>query len=148
MASGPASSSTNPGPSQVQTSNTQSPRSQGQFIQTIAVNMTPLAVAADTSAEQSFGSNGVSQATAATGIIPGDVILNVSAPSLTAGLGIGEWRVDTSTADLFYVAWQNSTAASLTPPSGYYLITVFRFNLSNGETPATFKTLPSELTLA
>lgn len=136
----------NPGPAVVQTANTQSPRGQFTFIQTIAVNMTPLAVAANTSAEQSFGSSGASQATAATGILPGDVILNVGAPSLTAGLGIVEYRVDTSTLDKFYVAWQNSTAGSLTPPSGYYLVTVGRFNPSTSVTPATLSTLPSALT--
>ena len=148
MATGPASSSTNPGPATVQTSNTQSPRGQAQFIQTIAVSMTPIAVAADTTAEQSFGSSGVTQATAATGIMPGDVILNVSAPSLTAGLGVVEARVDTATPDKFYVAWSNSTAGSLTPASGEYLITVFRFNQSTSVTPQTFSTLPSQLTLA
>lgn len=148
MASGPASSSTNPGPALVQTSNTQSPRGQAQFIQTIAVSMTPLSVAADTSAEQSFGSSGASYVTAATGILPGDVIMNVSAPSLIAGLGIVEWRVDTATQDKFYVAWQNSTTGALTPPSGEYLITVWRYNLSTSVTPQTFSTLPNQLTLA
>lgn len=70
--------SVNPGPSSQTTVNTQSPYSPQLTIQTIAVSLTPLSVATITTAEQSFGLNGVSQATAATGIKAGDVIVGVS----------------------------------------------------------------------
>lgn len=136
----------NPGPASTVTSNTQSPRGQFTFIQTIAVSMTPLSVATITTAEQSFGSNGVSQATAATGILPGDVILNVAPPSLVAGVGICGYRVDTATADKFYVQFVNPTAGSVTPASGIYLITVGRYSSSTSTTPGTFSTLPAALT--
>lgn len=137
--------STNPGPAVESTVNTSLPRSFFQFIQTIAVSITPVAVTANTSAEQSYGASGASFATAATGILPGDIITAVSPPSLTAGLGLGYSRVDTATADKFYMQWQNSTAGSLTPPSGIYLITVGRFLQSISTTPGTFSTLPSSV---
>lgn len=136
----------NPGPALVSTVNTQSPRGTEQFIQTIAVAITPTALVASTSAEQSYGLNGATFATAATGILPGDVILAVNHPSLTAGTGIGGFRVDTSVVDKFYVVWTNSTAATPTPASGTYLITVARFNQSTSVTPATFSSLPASLT--
>ncbi len=138
--------STNAGPSIVQTVNTQPPRSAEQFIQTIGVSLTPLAVATITTAEQSFGSNGVSQATAATGILPGDVILAINPPSLVAGVSLASFRVDTATADKFYVTFVNPTAGSVTPVSGVYLITVARFNQSTTVTPGTLSTVPTSIT--
>lgn len=137
----------NPGPATIQTTNTQSPRSAEQFIQTIAVSMTPLAVATITTAEQSFGSSGVSQVTAATGILAGDVILAINPPSLTAGVGISGFRVDTAVNDKFYVQFVNPTAGSVTPPTGTWLITVARFNTSTSATPGTFSSLPATVTL-
>lgn len=137
---------TNPGPAIAQSANTQSPRGDFQFIQVIGVNMTPVGVSANTSAEQSFGSAGASQATAATGILPGDVLLSVSPPSLTAGTGIVGYRVDTSTADKFYVEFSNMTSGSLTPASGVWLVVVGRLNSSTTTTPGTLSTLPASLT--
>lgn len=138
----------NPGPASVATVNTQSPRATLQFIQTIAVSMTPLSVATITVAEQSFGLNGVSQATAATGILAGDVIVGISPPATVAGVGISQFRVDTSVNDKFYVSWVNPTAGSLTPTSGIYLITVMRYSASGGgATPGTLSSLPSAITL-
>lgn len=133
-------------PAQTQTPNLQAPVSGERTIQTIAVTMTPVAVATITVAEQSFGANGVSFVTAATGILPGDVILAVNPPATVAGVGISQFRVDTSVTDKFYVAWVNPTAGSLTPTSGIYLVTVARFNTSVGtSTPGTFSGLPSSL---
>jgi len=136
----------NPGPAAIITVNTQSPRSAEQLIQTIAVNMTPLIVATITTAEQSFGLNGVSQVTAATGILAGDVVLAINPPSLVAGVAISQFRVDTAVNDKFYVTFVNPTAAGVTPASGLYLVTVARFNSSASTTPGTFSTLPSAVT--
>lgn len=138
----------NPGPAVINTVNTESPRGFVQFIQTIAVSMTPVAVATITTAEQSFGSNGVTQATAATGILAGDIILSVVPPSLTAGVGICGWRVDTATNDKFYVEFVNPTAGSVTPPSGTWLITVARLIQSVTTTPGTLSSLPSSIVTA
>lgn len=137
---------TNAGPSAEVTINTVPVRSPLATIQTIAVSMTPLAVATITTAEQSFGSNGVSQATAATGILAGDVILGVSAPSLVAGVSVASFRADTAVNDKFYVTFVNPTAGSVTPVSGVYLVTVARFIQSASVTPGTFSTLPSSVT--
>jgi len=133
----------NPGPATIVTVNTQSPYSTERTIQTIAVSMTPVAVATITTAEQSFGANGVSQATAATGILAGDVILAVNPPSMTAGVGISGFRVDTATNDKYYVQFVNPTAGSVTPPSGTWLITVARYSSSVSVTPGTLSSLPS-----
>src|SRR5689334_19903036 len=104
----------NPGPATNTTVNTESPRSTHQTIQTIGVSLTPSAVSTVTAPEQTF--SGLS-----TGILPGDVILNVSPPSVTAGVGIAGARVDTLVADKFYIQFVNPTAGSLTPPAGIYL---------------------------
>lgn len=133
----------NPGPATIVTVNTQSPYSTERTIQTIAVSMTPVAVATITTAEQSFGSAGVSQATAATGILAGDVILAVNPPSMTAGVGISGFRVDVAVNDKFYVQFVNPTAGSVTPPTGTWLITVARYSQSVSVTPGTLSTLPS-----
>lgn len=136
----------NPGPASIQTVNTQPPRSTEQFIQTIAVSLTPVAVATITTAEQSFGANGATQATAATGILAGDVILAVNSPSLVAGVALANARVDTAVNDKFYLTFVNPTAGSVTPASGVYLITVARFVQSVSTTPGTLSSLPSSIT--
>lgn len=136
----------NPGPANTQTINTQPPRSTLQTIQTISVNMTPVAVATITTAEQSFGANGATQATAATGILPGDVIIGVSPPSLVAGVTPTVGRVDTAVADKFYIQFVNPTAGSVTPPAGQWLITIARYNQSTSTTPGTLASLPATVT--
>lgn len=136
---------TNPGPGSSSTTNTQSPYSTSQFVQTIGVQMTPAAVATITTAEQSFGLNGVTNVTAATGIRQDDVILSVSAPSLVAGVGIVGWRNDGSVDDKFYLSFTNPTAGSVTPVAGIYLVTVARYNASTLG-PATLAGLPTNIT--
>ena len=137
----------NPGPVTVQTVNTQSPRSAEVFVQTIAVTLTPLIVATITTAEQSFGSAGVSFVSAATGILAGDVILAINSPSLVAGVAIANFRVDTAVNDKFYITFVNPTAGGVTPVSGVYLITVARFSQSATTTPGTLSSLPATITL-
>ena len=135
----------NPGPAVLNTVNTEPPRSTFQFVQTIAVSMTPAATATITVAEQSFGLNGTA-ATAATGILAGDVILGVSPPSTVAGVGISQFRCDVAVNDKFYVSFVNPTAGSLTMPSGTYLITVGRYIPSASLTPGTLSSLPATIT--
>ena len=138
----------NPGPASQVTVNTESPRGFVQFIQTLSIAMTPVALAASTATEQSFGSNGVSFVTAATGILAGDVITSVSAPSAVAGVVIGGWRVDTAVNDKFYVTFGNCTAGTPTPASGQYLVTVSRLIQSVTTTPGTLTTLPAAVVTA
>ncbi len=122
--------SVNPGPASQTTVNTQSPYSPEVTVQTIAVNLTPLSVATITTAEQSFGLNGVSQVTAATGIKAGDVIIGVNPPGMTTGVVVANARVDASVDDKFYLEFVNPTAGAVVPLTGLYLLTVARFNQS------------------
>jgi hypothetical protein len=123
--------SVNPGPAVTTTVNTQSPYSPELTLQTIAVNLTPVSVATITTAEQSFGANGVTQVTAATGIKAGDVIVGVSPPGMTTGVVVANGRVDPAVDDKFYLEFVNPTAGGVVPLTGLYLITVGRFNQSN-----------------
>lgn len=136
---------TNLGPAVAATVNLQVPYSSGVTVQTISVLITPVATATITVAEQSFGANGASFATAATGIRAGDVILAVSPPSTVAGVGISQFRVDTAVNDKFYISFVNPTAGGLTMPSGQYLITVARFSQSISTTPGTLSSLPATI---
>jgi len=76
-----------------------------------STTLTPVAVAADTSAEQTF---------TVTGLVTGQCVV-VNGPEPTAGTGIVNARV--SAADTLALTFGNFTAASLTPTSGVYLIT-------------------------
>jgi hypothetical protein len=120
----------NPGPSSQTTVNTQSPYSPEVTIQTIAVNLTPISVATIVAAEQSFGSAGVSQVTAATGIKAGDVIIGVNSPALGTAVAVVGARVDPAVDDKFYLQFVNPTAGALVPSAGLYLLTIARFNQS------------------
>lgn len=122
--------SVNLGPSSQTTVNTQSPYSTSVTFQTIAVALVPLSVATIVAAEQSFGLNGVSQVTLATGIKAGDVIVAVNPPSLGTAVGLASFRNDLTVDDKFYITWINPTAGALVPTAGTYLITVARFNQS------------------
>jgi len=135
----------NPGPAVLNTTNTQPPRSTLQTLQTIAVSITPTQIASASSVEQSYGLNGATYVTAATGILAGDVIVAINPPSTAASCSIGGFRVDTSTNDKFYIDWVTS-ASTITPPSGTYLITVARFISSVSTSPGTFSSLPSSIT--
>lgn len=133
--------SVNPGPSVTTTVNTQSPYSTEVTIQTIAVSLTPVSVATITTAEQSFGAAGVTQVTAATGILAGDVLVAVNAPSHVAGVVLANCRVDPAVNDKFYLTFVNPTAGGVVPASGLYLLTVMRFNQSNRTNGTTLATM-------
>ena len=113
--------SINPGPASTTTANTQSSVSNLMTLETLQVNLgSPAAVAANTSAEQTFSGLG-------TGLRAGDVIVAVSKPTAQAGLAIVGWRADTAVADKFYVTFGNFTASPITPTaSQVYAITIAR----------------------
>jgi hypothetical protein len=90
----------------------QPPQDQGDL--TFRPTLTPAAVAQATSAEQTF---------ALPGLVVGDVVV-VNPPSLVAGLAIAHARV--SAVDTLAIAWINTTAGSLTPASGTYLVDATR----------------------
>jgi hypothetical protein len=77
----------------------------------VSVTLSPAAVAADTSAEQTFS---------VPGVAVGDVVF-VNKPTAQAGLGIVGARV--SAANQIAVTFVNATAASITPTASQsYLI--------------------------
>lgn len=85
-----------------------------QSIWVLAVPLTPAAVAANTSAEQTFAVNGLQV---------GDVI-NVDKPTVQAGLGIINNRAGANT---LYIGFSNNTASSITPTAGeVYAVSVLR----------------------
>jgi hypothetical protein len=77
--------------------------------------LTPAAVGANTSAEQAFTVGGLNA---------GDVVAVNLQATQTAGLGIVNSRV--SAADVLAITFQNSTAGSLTPVVGLYVVNVQR----------------------
>lgn len=81
------------------------------------LKLSPVAVAANTVAEQTFTATGI-------GLLVGDGV-DVSKPTTQAGLGIVNARV--SAADTLAVAFVNATASSITPTaSEVYQVTVVR----------------------
>lgn len=89
----------------------------GSTLQQIAVytpSLTPVAVAANTVAEQTF---------TVTGLTTADRVI-VNHPAITAGVGPISARV--SAANTLAVAFANNAAGSLTPAAGVYAITAIR----------------------
>lgn len=107
----------NPGPNVSTTPDTvQSPIGNIQKIGRFALTLTPSAVSATTAPVQNFASTGI-------GLLTTDTVI-VTPPSTTAGVAPAVAYV--SAADQLSIQFVNPTAGSLTPPSGTYLVTVFR----------------------
>jgi hypothetical protein len=80
------------------------------------LTLSPVQVAANTTAEQTFTVNGLKT---------GDIILALNKPTNQAGLGIVNYRV--SAANTLAVAFSNNTASPITPTaSEKYLVAVMR----------------------
>ena len=75
-----------------------------QALKAYATALSPVAVAANTTAEQTFTVNG---------LVAGDTVLAVNKPTAQAGLGIVGWRV--SAANTLAITFSNNTAAPITP---------------------------------
>ena len=81
----------------------------------ISVTLSPAAVSADTTAEQTFTVNG---------LLPGDMAV-VTKPTAQAGLGVVGSRV--SAANTLAITFSNNTGGSITPTaSEVYLVLVSR----------------------
>lgn len=123
-------SSTNAGPSTTSTANT------GGGIGNIAIDvlmqsaLTPSAVSANTTAEQTF---------TVTGLAVGDVVAAINKPTAQAGLGIVGFRV--SAANTLAITFSNNTAGSITPTAGESYV----FKISRPM--ASFSSLPTALPL-
>ena len=82
----------------------------------LQATLTPVAVGATTAAEQTF---------TIPGLLPGDQISDVGLQAAwTTAVAVTNWR--TTSTGLLAVSYYNSTAGSLTPQSGVYLIEVNR----------------------
>lgn len=81
----------------------------------VGPSLTPIAVAGATAAEQSF---------TVLGLLVGDFVEVNFNGAQTAGIGIGNTRV--SAVNTLTVEFTNSTAGSLTPAAGTYLVNVMR----------------------
>lgn len=125
-------SSTNLGPASTTTGNT------GGGIGNIALDvlmqaaLTPAAVAANTSAEQTF---------TVTGLAVGDVVGVINKPTAQAGLGIVGCRV--SAANTLAITFANFTAGSLTPTAAE----VYAFKISRAM-QSYVGNLPTQLPLS
>jgi len=107
----------NPGPNYAQLPDTvQMPTGNIWKVGRFSITITPSAVATITAPVQTFAATGI-------GLLTTDTVL-VTPPSVTAGVTIGATYV--SAADTLAIQFVNPTAGSLTPPSGAYIITVFR----------------------
>ncbi len=89
---------------------------QGLQIAQLSQSLDVAAVAANTSAEQTF---------TVAGLDTGDLVF-VSKPSASAGLGVVNARV--SAADTLAITFMNVTAAPIDPAAEAYKILVIRFN--------------------
>lgn len=109
---------TNPGPVVVTTPDTvQGPVGNIQKIGVFSLKLSPVAVLANTVAEQAFAATGI-------GLLTTDAV-DISKPTTQAGLGIVNCRV--SALDTLAVAFVNATASSITPTaSEIYTVTVTR----------------------
>jgi len=83
------------------------PRGNINELQIVSVALTPSAVSANTTAQQTF---------TVTGVKVGDVVVAVEKPSHQAGLGIVGFRV--TAADTVGITFSNNTGAGITPTAG------------------------------
>lgn len=77
--------------------------------------MNPGSINADTTVELTF---------TLPGLLTSDVVFNVTKPTLTAGIDIGNIRV--STVNTVAITFQNSTASPIDPPAETYTFLIFR----------------------
>lgn len=107
----------NPGPNvSTQPDTTQSPIGNVQKIGVFSIALTPVAVAANTTAEQTFANTGI-------GLLVTDNV-DASKPSFQAGLGIVNVRV--SAVDTLAITYINATASPITPTAETYQVAVTR----------------------
>lgn len=83
------------------------PRGNINELQIVSVALTPSAVGANTTAQQTF---------TVAGVKVGDVVVAVENPSHQAGLGIVGARV--TAADTVGITFSNNTGAGITPTAG------------------------------
>lgn len=124
----------NPGPASDLPDFPQSPIGNIQKWGLFQLALTPVAVGANTTAEQTFSATGIGLSTGGfPTVLPGDFVW-VNKPTAQAGLGIVGVRV--SAADTLAITYVNDTAGSLTPTAETYLVLLAR-RQANWAAPAT-----------
>ena len=118
----------NPGPNSASLPDTvQMPTGNIWKVGVFNITLSPISVAPNTSAEQTFATTGI-------GLLTTDLVV-VQKPTSQAGLVMGGTRV--SSADTLAINFGNLTAATITPtPSQVYTVGVFRVQ-PNWTAPAT-----------
>jgi hypothetical protein len=107
----------NPGPNSASLPDTvQMPTGNIWKVGRFAITLTPAAVLTITAVAQTFAATGI-------GLLTTDTVV-VTPPSTTSGVIQGAAYV--SAADTLAIQFVNPTVGSVTPPSGIYLVTVFR----------------------
>lgn len=127
---------TNPGPATDLSDFPQSSIGNIQKVGVFQIALTPSAVSANTTAEQTFAATGIGLATsgALPSLAPQDFVW-VNKPTAQAGLGIVGARV--SANDTLAITFSNNTGAGITPTAGeLYMVFVAR-RQSYWQAPAT-----------
>jgi hypothetical protein len=107
----------NPGPNGANLPDTvQAPMGNLWKVGRFAITLAPAAVATVTAPVQTFAATGI-------GLLTTDSVV-VTPPSATAG--VAQAAAWVSAADTLSIQFVNPTAGSLTPPTGIYLVDVFR----------------------
>lgn len=123
-------SNTNPGPATTSTPITGTPITDLSVSAILAVSLTPSAVAANTSAEQTF---------TVTGLKAGDYV-GVNKAAAQAGLGIVGCRV--SATDTLAITFGNFTASPITPTAAEtYTVHIARLGSSYSTAPTSLPLL-------
>lgn len=107
----------NPGPAITSTPEPQSSIGNLQKHAVLTVALTPTAITASTTSQQSFSALGL-------GLQVGDIVAVLAPPSFVAGVSYGASTV--TAADTVQITFANATAGTPTPPSGNYVIEVLR----------------------
>ena len=107
----------NPGPAITSTQESFAPMTNVVKGGVFSLTLTPVAVATITTAAQNFASTGI-------GLVVGDYVSVAFNGAQTAGVGVLDAYV--SAADQLTIRFVNPTAASVTPASGTYLVSVQR----------------------
>lgn len=98
------------------------------YLNLLGITLSPVAVGANTTAEQTF---------TVKGLFTTDVIVSITKPTAQAGLGIVGFRV--SAADTLAITFSNNTGGGITPTAGQlYKVLVARPSNPGQSLPTTF----------
>jgi hypothetical protein len=125
----------NPGPASDLPDFPQSSIGNVQKVGLFQITLSPSAVAANTTAEQTFAATGIGLSTGGfPSVLPGDFVAVIK-PTAQAGLGIVGARV--SANDTLAITFSNNTAGSITPTASEVYLVLMARRQGNWSAPAT-----------